>query len=336
MALLKKTKIAVVLAALYTLSSCAPETCYLDAYVCETAVDLTDMIIDSMEVQDVVSNVFVVNDTVKVSLMEYSRGQNVLDVRHLGGDEGEGILTYGPDDGELMSAIPGRHDGMLLIQDFVKDEIHVIDLSSLDDIKISKAYASNIHSQAIVPMSMDWGVFLNASSKQRKRILKTAADFKYPGRKPKPDRINVSHGSIVANEGADRYAFLDRIQSRIEIYDGYGRIKNLIQKKTLEDQQYDIDKEGYPVFLNSFYQSFTDGCEYNDGFVALYRPGCISPQSENLSPWSYILFFDWYGNILKSYKKTSSIMNLSISQDGSHIFLFEEGPFGRRLCTYAI
>lgn len=337
MALLTKTRIPAALLYFSVLLSCAHIPSYLDSYICEeTSTDLTDYYRGSILVSDDVKNVFVINDSVVVYLMGYSRGQNALEVCYLGDDKKHGIFLYGPGDDELMSAISGRHNGMILLQDFVKNEIHVIDISNLDDLKISPSYFSNIHSQAIVPMTLNRGVFLNASSKERRQVLLTDTDFRYPGRVPKPDRINVSHGTIVMNDSLDRYAVLDRIKSKVEICDGHGRIKKLIQKKTLEDQQYDIDKEGYPVFLNSYYQSFTDGCEYDNGFVALYRSGCISPQSEDLSALSYILFFDWSGNILKSYKIASSVLNLSISNDGSHIFLFEEGSFGRRMSTYAI
>ena len=188
----------------------------------------------------------------------------------------------------------------------------------------------------IAPVTMNRGVFLNASSKKKRRIIATDSDYRYPGRVPKSDMINVSHGTIVINEEIGRCALLDRIHSRIVIFDGHGRKMHVLRTRNLEDQQYDTDKEGRSVFLNSICQSFIDGCEYDNGFAALYRPGIISPQSGNQSPLTYILMLDWSGQIVKSFHISSSVQNVSLSRDGSRLYLFEEGAEGKRLATYEI
>lgn len=318
--------------------SCSIEPFYIDSYVTEEgSVGLDGSSSFAIEVPEGTSNVFVINDSTIVSLEDYMSGGDVFHVSRLEDDDRiHGVLNYGQENGALLSVIPGRHDGRLLVQDFVKSEVRVIDFSDPDTAIVSPNYPTDIHSQAMVPVSMDKGVFLNESSKLKKRMLATATCFKYPGRMPINDLGNISRGTIVISKDNGRYAFLDRVYSRIELFDSDGRMIQTIRKEELENQLYDTDTRGFPVFLNSYCQSFIDGCEYDEGFAALYRPGIITPQLENLSPLSYILLFDWSGHIIKSFHVASSVMNVSISRDGSSLYLYEKSSGGNRLSRYAI
>lgn len=103
----------------------------------------------------------------------------------------------------------------------------------------------------------------------------------------------------------------------------------------MEQQDYHVDSHEL-VFNGYVCRSFVDVCPYNDGFIALYRPGIFTIDSVDSSEESEVFAFDWKGSQLSHYKINAKVDDLSVSGDGRVLFCWECSSGINRLSCYEL
>lgn len=283
------------------------------------------------------SHLFVFQDSIEVYQLPYSSGGPVLGFKKIGSNISDHWGTYGPDEGCIMDSQISRNGDLILLNDFIKKQIWVLSVSGSGLELASGPIDSKIKSQCILPISDNECIYLNPHSFKsgKQRILLSKHGFR-PALclHDRFNYMNVLHGSIATN-GNGKYVFVDHITSHIELINESGHQYMVIEKDIMEQQDYHVDSHEL-VFKGFVCRSFVDVCPYNDGFIALYRPGIFTIDSVDNSEESEVFAFDWEGNQLAHYKINAKVDDLSVSGDGRIVFCWECSSGINRLSCYEL
>lgn len=291
-----------------------------------------------------VLHAYLLCDSIVVCHNDYQNGAPVLGLSSIRDTSITWHGRYGLEDGMMMNSLSSRNGNRVLLYDFVKKGITVMDLSSGIERPDTYSYNTALKSQCIIPVSHENGIFLNPDSFKGKerRIRRTEDGFLYNGGRSRFNAFNVVLGGLAYSPRNGTVIYADRVEPTVEILDSGGRLSRRIMFKDTtsdEPQQYSMDKDdgmdSYS-FLGKVKQSFTDVCCTDNNVALLFRPGIITPTSTSVSDMSYVIVMDWDGDNMKVLHLDEDVVNISLSSDGKSLFSFSSGEDGNYLTQYDI
>lgn len=140
---------------------------------------------------------------------------------------------------------------------------------------------------------------------------------------------NINHGFVIVNEDIDRFIYFSNSQPKFEIFDtNLNRLKSVEFTHDLTEQKF--IKSEYPnvteyIFNSTIPEAFTTSWCDNTYIFVVYIGSKISTENgiydkELLSQPSYILQFNWDGDLIQSYYLNYHIKSISVSNCGNWLY----------------
>lgn len=275
----------------------------------------------------------VLRDSMVVEVFQAGSGVPLLCVSDLFGHSQPEYLEYGSNGGKLLSAALSYNEDILMINDFIKHEIHSISIGDLPHISENvTSVITDITSKFILPYG-NGCVFLNQFSRgqDEPRLLFTDSGYFASQEQELFDTYNVVSGFIATDEESGIFAYVDGNNPVIEFSRRDGLIKTLDFGKFVEIRYSDFKSGPYTIraFSDYYPNSFTACCHDRNAIYAVLDPSAQYPdgRTEYASDFATLLRLDWEGNIVCTYTFPSGHRprNISVSTDGKTLFSYERG-----------
>lgn len=324
----------IIWAAAILLLSCSRQTSVLTTEYFQDKLDSFNYVIPECTLlttpADSISSVRVI-DSVVCSF--FQRGKNsyavcmsTLDSKPLGS-----FVQYGSGWDQMMIAYPSFGSGKIVLRDLILNKITMLSpadvISGLSQ-KQSPMFKSNIISQTVIPFD-DKLLFLNPYSYEDRTPRVLVSDRKWNYRWHKKynyTTINLNHGQLLF-DGNNTIAYVSKNEPVIEFMSRSG---HLSKKVVLPHAKGQIAEDNHNGFIEYLYYAPIPVCftsaDSNDNFII------TSFQTDDNE--SVVIIFNWDGLLLKGFKITKSIKDISISNDGNTAFCWETDGGRDYLCRY--
>ena len=253
-------------------------------------------------------------------------------------------LGNGPD--ELLNANVDFNRNTLIVNDFIKSQVAVVDIDSL---LADPTYSAPPvrHQAEDSPTAIPYkGKFLleNPYSfvDENAGIIQEAPRFIITdGKSPYEEKNSYQYytrnvavdGRIIANEAKDRIVYANMTKSSVEIYDMDLNLLRTITgpidlptKYVIHNEEGGMENE--VIFKTNIPYAYLDYCTDDDYFYLTYVGDMLGSGKKTLDMHCRIFKFDWDGNFIDSYPVHNYVRSISKSQKEDAFYvtiLSEEG-----------
>ena len=261
----------------------------------------------------------------------YNRGKKefVLEIKPMSDkSHSTHIIPYGPDSDQMLLVSSSVSGSRILVQDIVQKKYTIVDiLAPVENIHYKpEMIPLTLLTQEMVPIDKDKILYLNQGSFRSREPR-----FYYDVPNKKPHKIskngqksmNILDGTLLYNSSKNNVAFLSLYTPEIEIYDADSKSqKYKISIARDEDVEIVYIFSGTIkeyLFKNKVPLCFMTGASDDESLVAVYR------DEKGLS---YILLFDWEGNLHNGFMVKEEVCSVSLYDD--YIYCWQRS--GERDC----
>ena len=279
---------------------------------------------DSLSAQEC----YVVSDTLLIAIRAKQMGAPVVELVKMKSGEKRSLYRYGGEDNQLLS-VQAHCDGRkLLLHDYIKQELYLIDIRRLEREKKyqPKGKKTEIESQYIIPGRWGRYMYLNPESFERRdhRILNSARMHMAKTRHFKTSSFNVVRGAIHKNEVKGRQCYVDQHNGVLEFWN-HRSLFRMVEVEMPVGPRYSDYKQLTYIFKGKIPFSFVASC-INDQYVAvLFEPREMGADEGFSYFYNYpvLLIFDWDGNCveMKQIEAQQRPNSISYSSDGDIFFV---------------
>jgi len=284
-----------------------------------------------------VRHYFVYADTIVILLNRQSTDKHFLELFHLkSGKQMGAYFLYGNGPNEMLNARVKLNRNILTIEDIIKKQIAFVNLDSL---LLNKSYKIIANPYKVVTQDREQyendllavinpycftNDELKVPNNQEPRIVITDYNTLWEPPEKYYNTFPVSNGKIICNKEKDRIVFASGDEPFFEIYDWYLHpVKRVVLLSDMEKIQYSIrNNEAVPkvVFLNRVPYSFMKYC-CSDSHLYLLFIGDFLDEDDSIFDFSsWVLKYDWDGNLLGSYYSDRYFESISLSSDEKKIY----------------
>lgn len=238
-----------------------------------------------------------------------------------------GYLPYGASTGECLASIDSFIGDTILIYEFIKHEVYILDLNCLP--KKVESKSTNIVTQNMIPfgdrlLCQNPHCFkeLHNYRNNGKRFILSDPSYNYfEKKKYNYNTFNVTRGYFLINWKKNRIFYADAYRNTIEIYDTNLSLLRITFGPENQKPQYTIiDKD--IIFYGDIPNTYTSLTATDDYVYAAYSGNKICNDRDRENFISYILVFDWSGNYIVSFEVDMYIKTLSLSADKESVFAY--------------
>ena len=283
---------------------------------------------------------YVYRDSIMVIVNNPSNDYDFLELYNLNSHKLiKSFLKKGNGPGEMLNVSPFKNDAELLMRDFVKRNLYIVDLDaavSKPDYRVpaplkygdtmGSPFVSKLDEKRLIMLNPYYFVnkSLGIDNKEPRFIF---SEIGRPINKPldKSDKYyayNVSQGMLVVNKGKDRLVYASSDYAEIEIYDCSLNPLTRIEGPDEIIPSYRLDTDKSICYNKVIPYSYMD-IAYTEEYLYLCYIGDYFGRNDKLTDLcTYILKFDWDGHYLDSFDTGHYVDALSV---GANAVLYGSG-----------
>ncbi len=242
------------------------------------------------------------------------------------------LFMSGKGPGEMLSVDMHINGLKMFVKDYSRQQLAEVDVDSLLDDDTYKPYIDKSINFIIASFAKYKGdyVFENSYSfidenagiiQDEKRLITPSEMSNIYDTKHDYNTINVSsNGHIIVNEDKERIIYANLYQSKIEVFDkDLNPVKRVKGPVMLDTKYYLTDDDPREVtFHKKIPFAYLEYCASKD-YLFLNYIGDFMEGNTLYDKKSYVMQFDWEGNLIKCYKSDKYIDVISCSQDTKSI-----------------